>query len=70
MSLADIAVAAQLSLLRFPKSAGPELEGKGCPRFSNDPRLSILFDWRDQLETLLMEFETSEISTAENNDLN
>ena len=55
ISFADIAVAAQLSLLKFPKSAGKELAGKGCPGFMDHPKLTDLFDWRDQLETSLME---------------
>ena len=48
-SLADIAVAAQLSLLSFPKSYGDDLAGKGCPGFHNHPQLQDLFNWRDQL---------------------
>ncbi len=53
MSIADIAVAAQLSLLRFPPSAGSELARKGCPAFSNHPDLQPLFQWRDQLEVAI-----------------
>ena len=30
LSIADIAIAAQLSLLKFPKSSGPILSGEGC----------------------------------------
>ncbi len=55
LSIADIAVAAQLSLLRFPISSGRTLGGKGCPGFSDNPRLKPLFDWRDQLEGKLLE---------------
>tara|TARA_B100000700_G_scaffold148130_1_gene165022 strand:+ start:135 stop:809 length:675 start_codon:yes stop_codon:yes gene_type:complete len=54
ISVADIALAAQLSMLRFPKSAGNKLAGKGCPGFSDHPSLAHLFDWRDQLENHLM----------------
>ena len=55
MSIADIAFAAQLSLLRFPKSAGSLLAGKGCTGFSDNQQLIDLFEWRDRLEALLME---------------
>ncbi len=55
MSFADIAIAAQLSLLRFPKSSGEPLAGKGCPGFSDHPNLQVLFDWRDRIETTLMQ---------------
>ena len=54
ISFADIAVAAQLSLLKFPKSAGIVLEGKGCPGFSDHPDLENLFHWRDLIENNLM----------------
>ena len=53
MSLADLAVAAQLSLMRFPVSAGAPLAGKGVLGLSDHPRLQPLFDWRDQLELAL-----------------
>ena len=55
MSIADIAIAAQLSLLKFPKSAGHLLTGKGCPGFSDNKNLIDLFEWRDHLEHLLFE---------------
>ncbi len=55
MSFADISIAAQLSLLRFPKSAGANLSGKGCPGLSDNPSLEKLFVWRDQLENSLFE---------------
>ena len=55
LSLADIAVAAQLSLLRFPASAGDGLAGKGVAGLSDHPRLQPLFQWRDQLEDQLMQ---------------
>ncbi|KGG11555.1 Glutathione S-transferase protein [Prochlorococcus marinus str. SS51] len=55
LSIADIAVAAQLSLLRFPFSSGESLFGKGCLGFADNPRLDPLFTWRDQLEKKLIE---------------
>ena len=55
MTIADFAVAAQLSLLKFPKSSGPLLSQKGCPGFSDHPQFEPLFEWRDQLEAALME---------------
>ena len=57
ISLADIAVAAQLSLLRFPASAGDSLAGRGVPGISDHPRLQDLFRWRDQLETRLINLD-------------
>ena len=54
ISLADLAVAAQLSLLRFPASAGASLAGRGVPGISDHPHLQDLFRWRDQLETRLI----------------
>ena len=54
LSIADIAVAAHLSLLRFPQSSGPKLAGKGCPGFSDNPQLISLFKWRDELEKKIM----------------
>ena len=53
ISLADLAVAAQLSLLRFPPSAGAELAGKGVPGLSDHPRLQPLFDWCEKLDLSL-----------------
>ena len=61
MTLADIAVAAQLSLLRFPSSAGAGLAGKGVPGWSDHPKLHPLFEWRDQLELKLMERTLEEV---------
>ena len=55
LSLADLAVAAQLSLLRFPASAGEPLAGQGVAGLSDHPRLQPLFQWRDQLEANLMQ---------------
>ena len=57
MTLADIAVGAQLSLLRFPASAGDALAGRGVPGISDHPRLQELFRWRDQLETRLINLD-------------
>ena len=54
LSLADLAVAAQLSLLRFPASSGAPLAGRGVPGISDHPRLQPLFSWRDQLESQLL----------------
>ena len=61
MTLADIAVAAQLSLLRFPSSAGSALTGKGVPGLSDHPKLQPLFQWRDQIELKLMERTLEEV---------
>lgn len=49
LSLADLAVAAQLSLLSFPASAGAPLAGRGVPGLADDPQLQPLFAWRDRL---------------------
>ncbi len=59
MSIADIAVAAQLSLLKFPSSSGETLHGKGCPGFSDHPQLQGLFNWRDELELLIFNDDPS-----------
>ena len=59
MSLADLAVAAQISLMRFPASAGVALAGKGVFGLSDHPRLQPLFHWRDQLELSLLEKDDS-----------
>ena len=61
MTLADIAVAAQLSLLRFPSSSGSALAGKGVPGLSDHPKLQPLFRWRDQIELKLMERTLEEV---------
>ena len=61
MTLADLSVAAQLSLLRFPVSSGSQLAGKGVPGLSDHPRLQPLFQWRDQLELKLMERTLEEV---------
>jgi glutathione S-transferase len=47
LSLADLAVAAQLSLLLFPVSAGAPLAGRGVPGLADDPHLAPLWAWRD-----------------------
>lgn len=49
LSLADLAVAAQLSLLKFPASAGAPLAGRGVPGLADDPQLQPLFAWRDRI---------------------
>ena len=53
LSIADISLASQLSLLKFPASSGTFLEGKGCQEFINNPYLENLFNWRDSLEKYL-----------------
>ena len=49
LSLADLAVVAQLSLLSFPSSAGAPLAGRGVPGLADDPQLAPLFAWRDRI---------------------
>jgi glutathione S-transferase len=49
LSLADLAVAAQLSLLKFPASAGAPLAGRGAPGIADNPLLEPLFSWRDRI---------------------
>ena len=61
MSLADLAVAAQLSLICFPSSSSAALAGKGVPGLSDHPKLQPLFHWRDQLELSLMERTLEEV---------
>jgi glutathione S-transferase len=53
LSLADLAVAAQLSLLLFPASAGAPLAGRGVPGLADHPLLTSLFAWRDALYSSL-----------------
>jgi len=53
LSIADIAVASHLSLLKFPNSSGENLTGKGCSLYINDPSLQNLFNWRDLIEDQL-----------------
>tara|TARA_Y100001935_G_scaffold251927_1_gene254815 strand:+ start:112 stop:843 length:732 start_codon:yes stop_codon:yes gene_type:complete len=50
LSIADISVASQLSLLKFPNSSGSSLSGEGCQEFINNPYLENLFQWRDNIE--------------------
>ena len=47
LSLADLAVVAQLSLLLFPASAGAPLAARGVPGLADDPQLAPLWAWRD-----------------------
>jgi glutathione S-transferase len=49
LSLADLAVAAQLSLLKFPSSAGAPLAGRGVAGIADNPLLATLFSWRDRI---------------------
>tara|TARA_B100000902_G_scaffold160642_1_gene156271 strand:+ start:224 stop:898 length:675 start_codon:yes stop_codon:yes gene_type:complete len=53
LSVADIAIAAQLSLLKFPKSSGAILSGEGSQEYINNPYLENLFIWRNNLEEYL-----------------
>ncbi|QNI80496.1 glutathione S-transferase/ rho class [Synechococcus sp. RS9909] len=61
LSMADLAVAAQLSLLRFPASAGDGLAGRGVPGLSDHPQLQPLFAWRDRLETRLFQVDPAAV---------
>ena len=54
LSIADLAVSAQLSFLRFPYSSGSNLYNKGCPGFNDNPQLENLFKWRDEIEEKLV----------------
>jgi glutathione S-transferase len=47
LSLADLAVAAQLSLLKFPAGSGAPLAGRGVSGIADNPLLEPLFRWRD-----------------------
>ena len=49
LSLADLAVVAQLSLLRFPAGSGAPLAGRGVSGIADNPMLEPLFDWRDRI---------------------
>ena len=49
LTLADLAVAAQLSLLKFPACSGAPLAGRGVAGIADSPLLEPLFSWRDQL---------------------
>lgn len=53
LSLADLAVVAQLSLLRFPSTAEAPIAGEGVSGIADNPLFQPLFEWRDRiLETL------------------
>jgi glutathione S-transferase len=60
LSLADLAVAAQLSLLLFPASSGAPLAGRGVAGLADHPLLSSLFAWRDGLYLSLGRIAQSE----------
>ena len=63
-TLADVAVAAQLYLLRFPAVAGPQLASRGVAGVADQPRFEPLFQWRDELyRTLGRRPDGSEAST-------
>lgn len=47
LSLADVAVVAQLSLLRFPADAEPSIAGEGVSGIADNPLFQPLFRWRD-----------------------
>lgn len=49
LTLADLAVVAQLSLLKFPASSGAPLAGRGAPGLADNPMLAPLFSWRDRI---------------------
>ena len=49
LSLADVAVAAQLGLLLFPASSGAPLAGCGVGGIADHPLLQPLFSWRDRI---------------------
>jgi glutathione S-transferase len=49
LSLADLAVVAQLSLLRFPAASGAPLAGRGVSGVADNPLLAPLFSWRDRI---------------------
>ena len=49
LSLADVAVVAQLGLLLFPESSGAPLAGCGVSGIADHPLLQPLFSWRDRI---------------------
>ena len=61
LSIADISIASQLSLLKFPDSSGPILSGEGCQEFINNPYLENLFLWRDNIEQYLFSASSQDI---------
>ena len=54
ISVADLAIAAQLSLIYFPESSGKEIAGRGYKGIYDNPDFEHLFRWRDNLETYLL----------------
>ena len=61
LTIADISIASQLSLLKFPTSSGPNLCGEGCQEFINNPYLENLFQWRDNLEEYIFSASSQDI---------
>tara|TARA_Y100001968_G_scaffold123664_1_gene112675 strand:- start:34555 stop:35223 length:669 start_codon:yes stop_codon:yes gene_type:complete len=53
LSIADIAICSQISILKFPQSSGEKLSNQGCHGFYDDPNLESLFAWRDRIESLI-----------------
>ncbi|MEB3333872.1 MAG: glutathione S-transferase family protein [Cyanobacteriota bacterium] len=53
LSLADLAVVAQLSLLRFPANVEAPLAGEGVGGIADNPLFQSLFRWRDRILTTL-----------------
>ncbi|MEB3317752.1 MAG: glutathione S-transferase family protein [Cyanobacteriota bacterium] len=49
LSLADLAVVAQLSLLRFPACADAPIAGEGVNGLADNPLFQPLFHWRDRV---------------------
>jgi glutathione S-transferase len=49
ITLADLAVVAQLSLLRFAANAGAPLADRGVRGFGDNPLYGPLFAWRDRI---------------------
>ena len=49
LTLADLAVVSQLSLLRFAADAGAPLAGRGVGGFGDNPLYGPLFAWRDRI---------------------
>lgn len=49
LTLADLAVVAQLSLLRFPATVGAPLAGEGVSGIADNPLFQPLFGWRDRI---------------------
>ena len=49
LSLADLAVAAQLSLLKFPACSGAPLADRGVAGIADNPLHAPLFAWRDRI---------------------